>query len=60
LAYQGLEENFDKKITCSSRFGVDAAGQPPAHRKRRFLKNPLEKIWMDVTYDISYVRGLYG
>jgi hypothetical protein len=28
--------------------------------KRKLLKTPLEKIWMDVTYDdISYVRGLY-
>jgi hypothetical protein len=34
LAYQGVEEeNLDKKITWSSRLGVDAAGQPPARQK---------------------------
>jgi len=28
--------------------------------KRKLLKSPLERLWMDVTYDdISYVRGLY-
>jgi len=26
--------------------------------KRKLLKSPLERLWMDVTYDISYVRGL--
>jgi hypothetical protein len=30
-------------------------------KNRRLLKGPLEKIWMDVTYDdISYVIGLCG
>jgi len=46
------------KIIWSSSLGVDAAGQPPAHRKKKSLKSPLETLWIDVTYDnISYVRG---
>jgi hypothetical protein len=44
LAYQGLEEeSFDKKITWSSRLEIDAAGQPPAHRKRKIAKKPIGK-----------------
>jgi hypothetical protein len=32
-----------KKITWSSRLGISAAGQPPAHRKKKLAKNPLER-----------------
>jgi len=36
--------------------GVDAAGQPPAHRKKgKLLKRPLDILWMDVTYDIIII-----
>jgi hypothetical protein len=27
-------------ITCSSRLGIDAAGQPPTHHKRKLQKRP--------------------
>jgi len=29
------------KITWSSRLGVSAAGQPPAHRKKKLAKKPI-------------------
>jgi len=29
------------KITWSSTLGVDAAGQPPAHRKKKIAKKPI-------------------
>jgi len=64
LAYQGLEEeNLDQKSPGSLGWGVDAAGQPPVHRKKKIAKikkSPLETHWIDATYDdISYLRGLY-
>jgi len=43
LAYQGLEEeNLDQKSPGPPGWGggVSAAGQPPAHRKKKLAKNP--------------------
>jgi hypothetical protein len=47
LEYQGLEEeNLDQKSLVSPGWGVDAAGQLPAHRgkKKKLLKSPLEIV----------------
>jgi len=41
LSYQRLEEdNFDQKSPGPPGWGVDAAGQPPAHRKKKTAKKP--------------------
>jgi len=41
LACQGLEEeNLDQISPGPPGWGVDAAGQPPAHQKKKTAKKP--------------------
>jgi len=43
--YQGLqEENLYQKSPGPPGWGVDAAGQPPAHRKKKIAKKPIGNI----------------
>ena len=58
LAYQGLEEeNLDQKSPGPPGWGVDAAGQPPAHRKKKIAKKPIRNIivkWVQKDVETLY------
>ena len=41
------------KITWSSRLGVDTAGQPPAHRKKKIAKKPNFFILLQNWYTVG-------
>jgi hypothetical protein len=52
LAYQGLEEeNLDQESPGPPGWGLSAAGQTPAHRKKKLAKKPIKILWIDATYD---------
>jgi len=50
LAYQGLEEEaLDQKLPGPPGWGVSAAGQPPAHRKKKLAKKTIAKTFILLT-----------
>jgi len=51
--------NLDQKYPGPPGWGLMQQASPLLVGKRKLLKSPLERLWMDVTYDdISYARGL--
>jgi hypothetical protein len=55
------ERNLDHKSPGPPGWGLMQQASSLLIEERKLPKSPLERIWMDVTYDdISYVRGRYG
>jgi len=61
LFYEGLDEEIlEQQSPGSTGWGLMQQANPLLIGKRRLLKSPLERIWIDVTEDdIRYVTLLY-
>jgi len=61
LTYQGLEEeNLDQKSPGPPGWGVSAAGQPPAHWKKRLAKKPIGNRRKRGRPKLVWVEGIRG